>query len=95
VRPGLLVGSDFEQRQITFKNGALGNIFSEQNVDQFFETGFEPVRAFLIGVGDDRHASNLFIFRRTDGEGVNVDGQTPCQGRDAVQDAGFIFDVGD
>jgi hypothetical protein len=91
----LLVGSDFQERQIAFKDGPLGDIFGEEHVNEFFETGFEAMRAFFVSVGDDGHARDLFVFRGSDGEGVNIDGEAPGEGRDAIQDAGFIFDVGD
>ena len=74
---------------------ALGDIFGEQDVDELFEAGFKTMRAFFVGVSDDGHAGDFVVFRWADSERIDVDGQAPRQRRDAVEDAGLVFNVSD
>ena len=53
------------------------------------------MRAAFVGVRHDGHARDFFVLRWPDCERINIDGQAARQGRDAVQDAGFVFDIGD
>src|SRR5438046_147267 len=53
------------------------------------------MRAPFICMSNDGHARDFFILRRTHRERINVDGQTPRQGSDAIEHAGLVFDVGD
>jgi hypothetical protein len=41
----------------------------------------------------DGHASDLFVFGGADRQRINIDGQAPRQGRNAIENTGFIFDV--
>src|SRR6266581_4289334 len=53
------------------------------------------MRASFIGVSHDRHAGDFFILRWANRERINIDGQAPRKGRDTIEDAGFVFDIGD
>ena len=41
------------------------------------EAGFEAVSAFFVGVGNDGHARNFFVFGRANRQRIDVDGQAP------------------
>src|SRR5438105_452474 len=53
------------------------------------------MRAPFIGMSHDGHAGDFFILRWTHRERINIDGQTPRKGRDTIEDAGLVFDIGD
>jgi len=53
------------------------------------------MRALFVGVGNDGHAGDRLVLRGADGERVNIDGEASRERRDTVEDAGFIFDIGD
>jgi hypothetical protein len=95
VRAILLIGRDFDQGQVSLEKRASGDVFRKQDIDELFEAGFEAMRASFIGMRHDGHSGDFFILRWPDRERINVDGQAPRKGRDAVEDAGFIFDIGD
>ncbi len=91
----LLIGRNFNQREIPLEKRPGGDIFREEHVDELFEAGFQAMRTPFIGMCHDGHASDFFILGWSDGERIDIDSQSPRQGRDAVQDAGFVFDIGD
>src|SRR5438105_3568980 len=94
VRARFLVCRDLDQREIALQQGTLGDVFAEQHVYQFFEAGLETMGAAFVGVRDDGHAGDLLVFGRADGERVDVNVQTARERGDTVQNARFIFDVG-
>src|SRR5260370_40298591 len=53
------------------------------------------MRASFIGVSHDGHAGDFFILRWANRERIDIDGQAPRKGRDTIEDAGFVFDIGD
>src|ERR1700676_1414608 len=53
------------------------------------------MRAFFVGVRDDGHTRYRFVFRGTNGERIDIDGQAPRERSDAIQHPWFIFDISD
>ena len=91
----LLIGRDFDQGQVALEKRACGDVFRKQDIDKLFEAGFQAMRASFVGVRHDGHTGNFFIFCWTDRKRINIDGQAARQGRDAIEYAGFVFDIGD
>ena len=89
----LLVGGNFDQRQVALQHGTVGNIFGQQDIHELFQAGFQPVGAALIRVRAKSHAGNRFVFGGADGERINVDGQAPGEGSDPVQYPRLVFDI--
>ncbi len=74
ILPLRAIGRNFDQGQVSFEKRASRNIFREQDIDQFFEAGFEAMRASFIGVRHDGHPGDFFILRWPDRERINIDG---------------------
>src|SRR4029077_7219608 len=95
MRTRLLVGGHFDEREVALQQGALGDVLGEPHIDKLFKAGFEAMRALFVGVGDDGHARNLFIFRGANRQRVDVNGQTAGQRGDTVQDPGLVLHISD
>src|SRR5258708_12615594 len=91
----LLIGRDFDQGKVSLEKRTSGDIFCKENIDELFEAGFEAMRTSFIGMRHDGHAGNFFILGWADRERIYIDGQAPSKRRDTVEDAGFVFDIGD
>src|SRR6267143_297798 len=95
VRAILLIGRDFDQGKVSLEKRTSGDIFRNEDIDELFEAGFEAMRTPFIGMRHNGHAGDCFILRWPDRERIDIDSQPPGKGRDAIEDARFVFDISD
>src|SRR2546427_11142237 len=85
---------DFDQGKVSLKKRTSGDIFRKEDIDELFKAGFEAMRTSFIGMRHNGHAGDCFILGWPDRERIDIDSQPPGKGRETIEDAGFVFDIG-
>jgi hypothetical protein len=74
-------------------DGGDGDVVDALHRHQLVEMRFEPPRAVVVGVDDDRHARDAGRLSVPDGERLDIERAAAEQRGDAVQDARLVVDV--
>ena len=95
LAPIEVAGGHLDQRQFAIDHRRIGDVLNRDYVNQLEQLAADLIDLVVVTVDDDRHPAQARLFAVSDGERFNVETTTAEQRRDARQDAGPVFDVGD
>src|SRR3954453_1530279 len=84
--------ADLHEQQLALDGGALLQLDDLDHLDQLVQLLGDLLERRGLGVGDDRHAGEVGVLGRADGERLDVEAAAAEQRRDAGQDTGLVLD---
>ena len=88
------VAGYLNQRQIADDGLLFGDIIHPNHVDQLIQVGLDAAGGQVVGLHYNRHSAHPRLFGVTDGKRFDIERPATEQRGYAVEDSGFVFDMG-